>query len=101
VYVFFFQPDFCEPETCDEPGSWEEKLAEEFRNEKKDFSARVIKLFILGCGFESVQVFSLFVIICIVVGDNIYYINLHCAHLVTIWNRTTNLCADYVGGLNI
>jgi hypothetical protein len=34
----FFQPDFCEPETCDEPGSWEEKLAEEFRNEQEDFS---------------------------------------------------------------
>ena len=36
----FFQPDFCEPATCNEPGSWEEKLAEEFRNEQEDFSAR-------------------------------------------------------------
>jgi len=40
VYVYFFQPDFYEPETCDEPGSWEEKLAEEFRNEQEDFSGR-------------------------------------------------------------
>ena len=40
MYEYFFQPDFCETETCDEPGSWEEKLAEEFRNEQEDYSGR-------------------------------------------------------------
>ena len=35
-----FQSYFCEQETYGESSSWEEKIAEEFKNEQEDFSGR-------------------------------------------------------------